>query len=124
MKLCFPVQRNEGMKSDVLGHFGSAPAFIVVDTETNDVITITNDDQHHAHGACNPVMALHGHTVDALVVVGIGAGALSKLNQSGIRVYQSQASTVQGNIDIFTAGSLPEFMPQNTCGGHEGECSH
>lgn len=124
MKVCFPVQRNEGMKSNVFGHFGTAPAFIVVDTETNDVRTITNADQHHAHGACNPIGALNGHTVDAIVVEGIGAGALSKLNQSGIRVYQSQASTVQGNIDVLTAGSLPEFMPQQTCGGHEGECSH
>jgi len=126
MKVCFPVQKNEGMKSNVFGHFGTAPAFIVVDTETNDVRTITNADQHHAHGACNPTGALKGHTVDAIVVGGIGAGALSKLSQSGIRVYQAQAATVQGNIDIFTAGSLPEFMPQNTCGGHAdgGGCGH
>jgi len=123
MKVCFPVRANNGFESEVYGHFGTAPMFIVVDTETNDVKTITNADQHHAHGACNPISALNGHTVDAIVVGGIGAVALSKLNQSGIRVYQAQAPTVQGNIDIFTAGSLPEFIPQNTC-GHKGQYSH
>jgi predicted Fe-Mo cluster-binding NifX family protein len=126
MKVCFPVQENNGFESEVYGHFGTAPAFIVVDTETNDVRTITNADQHHAHGACNPLKALNGQKVDAIVVGGIGAGALSRLNQSGIIVYRAQAATVQGNIDIFTAGSRPEFMPQNTCGGHAGGggCAH
>lgn len=33
MKVCFAVQRDDGMDSSVYGHFGSAPAFVVVDTE-------------------------------------------------------------------------------------------
>ncbi|OGW80119.1 MAG: hypothetical protein A3J81_02755 [Nitrospirae bacterium RIFOXYB2_FULL_43_5] len=100
--------------------------FLVVDTETNQMSAINNRDMHHVHGACNPIKALDGQNVDAIVVGGIGAGALSGLNRSGIRVYQAQAATVQGNIDIFTTGSLPEFVPQNTCGGHtQGEgCGH
>ncbi len=37
MKICFPVQENEGLGSRVYNHFGSAPMFIVVDTETDNV---------------------------------------------------------------------------------------
>ena len=33
MKVCFPVEKNEGINSVVYGHFGSAPAFVMVDTE-------------------------------------------------------------------------------------------
>ena len=40
MKICFPVQKNEGMSSLVYGHFGSAPIFLVLDTETNAVAAI------------------------------------------------------------------------------------
>ena len=33
MKVCFPVQKDEGVESQVYNHFGSAPVFIMVDTE-------------------------------------------------------------------------------------------
>lgn len=126
MKICFPVQENEGLSSRVYNHFGSAPMFIVVDTETNNVSTINNKDQHHSHGACNPIKALDGQSVDAVVVGGIGAGALSRLNQTGIRVYQAKASTIKENILMFKAKSLPEFMTRHCCGGHShGKgCAH
>ncbi|MBS3918304.1 MAG: hypothetical protein KG012_05395 [Deltaproteobacteria bacterium] len=78
MKVGFAVQTNEGMESRVYDHFGSAPAFIIVDTEGKEVLTINNKDLHHLHGACNPIMALDGKSVDAMVVGGIGAGALTK----------------------------------------------
>ena len=33
MKICFPVEKDEGIESQVYNHFGSAPVFIMVDTE-------------------------------------------------------------------------------------------
>jgi predicted Fe-Mo cluster-binding NifX family protein len=87
MKIGFAVQDNHGVGSRVYDHFGSAPAFVIVDTEGNDVLSIDNRDLNHVHGACNPVMALDGKSVDAMVVGGIGAGALTKLNALGIKVY-------------------------------------
>ena len=126
MKICFPVQSNEGFESSIYNHFGSAPAFVVVDTATNTLTTITNKDQHHAHGACNPIMALDNHKIDAIVVGGIGGGALNKLNQSGIRVYQAGAPSIQENIAMFTAQQLPEYTINQCCGGHSkgGGCAH
>ena len=87
------------MKVKVYGHFGSAPAFIVVETDNNNnVTTINNKNQYHVHGACNPMKALNNQRIDAIVVGGIGAGALSRLKQLGIRAYQAHASTVKENI--------------------------
>ena len=126
MKVCFPVGKAEGLESKVYGHFGSAPVFIVVDTENNNVTIINNNDQHHAHGACNPMKALNNHTVDAVVVGGIGAGALSRLNQIGIKVFQAQTQTVRENIQMLKDQNLPEFTLQHTCAGHGhgGGCGH
>ena len=118
MKVCFPVLKAEGLDSEVYGHFGSAPVFIVVETDNNAVITINNKDQHHAHGACNPLKALNDKHVDAIVVGGIGAGALTKLNQQGIKVFQAQAQTVRENIQILKDQDLPELTLQHTCAGH------
>ena len=126
MKVCFPVGKAEGLESKVYGHFGSAPVFIVVDTENNNVTIINNNDQHHAHGACNPMKALNDQTVDAIVVGGIGAGALSRLNQIGIKVFQAQIQTVRENIQMLKDQNLPEFTLQHTCAGHGhgGGCGH
>ncbi len=126
MKICFPVTKAEGLESKVYGHFGSAPVFIVVETGNNNVTTISNNDQQHAHGACNPLKALNDQKVDAIIVGGIGMGALSKLNQLGINVFQAKASTIRENMKMMKSDELPAFTPRQCCSGHSqiGGCSH
>ena len=126
MKICFPVQNDVGIESTVYNHFGSAPVFVVVDTDTNSVASINNSDQHHAHGACNPMKALDNQKVDAIVVGGIGAGALTRLNQMGITVHRSQGETIRENLSLFHSKSLPVLTVQGCCGGHsaDGGCAH
>ena len=126
MKVCFPVQRNEGLESRVYNHFGSADMFIVVDTDINDVFVIDNGNKDHAHGACNPVRALGDRKVDSVVVGSIGSGALQRLRQSGIRVYRARAAGVKDNIEMLRNQSLPEYTTEQVCGGHThgGGCAH
>jgi predicted Fe-Mo cluster-binding NifX family protein len=126
MKVCFPVMENRGLESQVFGHFGSAPEFLVFDMATSEVTAINNQDQIHQHGACNPVAGLGGHKVDAIVVGGIGGGALQKLNSAGMRVFQAREGTVAANIELFRNQELPEYTPGHTCGGHDKShgCSH
>jgi predicted Fe-Mo cluster-binding NifX family protein len=126
MKICFPVQHDDGIDSTVYNHFGSAPMFLVVDTDTNDVSTINNRDQHHSHGACSPMKALDNQKVDAIVVGGIGAGALTRLNQMGIVVHHSAAATIRENMALFASQKLPALTLQGCCGGHskDGGCAH
>lgn len=126
MKLCFPIQTDRSLDSEVYGHFGSAPAFIIVDTNTSAAETIINADQHHAHGTCSPFRALGGREIDCVVVGGIGAGALNKLFQAGISVFRASAPTVRENLALFSAGQLPAFTPGHVCSGHSGgsACAH
>ncbi|MBE0598721.1 MAG: diguanylate cyclase [Desulfuromonadales bacterium] len=124
MKLCFPVERNEGMESPVYSHFGSAPLFVVVDTETRQVSEIANRDLHHAHGNCSPLKALGNVTVDAIVVGGIGAGALAGLNRAGLTVYRAMGATVADNLAMLAQVELPVLTPAGACGGHSGGCGH
>ncbi|MFP5214162.1 MAG: NifB/NifX family molybdenum-iron cluster-binding protein, partial [Acidobacteriota bacterium] len=79
MKICFPTETLQGLESAVYGHFGSAPGFVIVDTDSQAVEEIKNDDMHHAHGMCQPMKALGGRKVEGVVVGGIGMGALMKL---------------------------------------------
>ena len=118
MKLGFPVAKNEGLDSKVFGHFGSAPMFLVVDSDEGRVVEVVNRDLHHAHGACSPVKALGGHEVDAVVVGGIGGGALMGLSQAGIRVFEAGAPTVSENVALARQGALSLWEAGRTCGGH------
>ena len=126
MKVCFPIEKDQGLASVVFGHFGSAPMFLLVDTEVNQSTVITNSDQHHSHGACNPLKALSGQQSDGIVVGGIGAGALNHLQRSGLRVFKAQGATVQENVEMIAGNSLPEFTAQDSCSGHGSGhgCSH
>jgi predicted Fe-Mo cluster-binding NifX family protein len=125
MKVCFAVEKDEGMNSAVYGHFGSAPVFVMVDTESKAVTTVSNRDLDHVHGACNPVKAVGGRGIDAVVVGGIGAGAINGLNAEGIKVYRAAALTVGQNIDLFRDGKLPLLTLQGACGGHSDVgCGH
>lgn len=125
MRVCFAVEQYNGIDSLVYGHFGSAPVFVVVDTVNDTVSTISNGDLGHVHGACNPIMALNGSEVDAVVVGGIGAGALRGLNARGIRVFAAAERTVKGNLALIKTNKLPEMTLQQTCAGHgAGGCGH
>ncbi len=122
MKVGFAVQSEEGLESRVYNHFGSAPMFVVVETGTQKVQTIHNQDLNHSHGACSPMKALGGQQIDALVVGGIGGGALMRLNAMGVRVYAAEAQTIRDNLDLLSRNRLPELSMQNACQAHEGSC--
>jgi predicted Fe-Mo cluster-binding NifX family protein len=127
MKVAFPTENLKAMDSMVFEHFGSAPGFVIVDTESKNVEEIDNNDAHHEHGMCQPLKALGGRSVDAVAVGGIGAGALMKLLTQGVKVYRAEkGSTVGRNIELILSEKLPEFDPGFTCGGHlgGGGCAH
>ena len=124
MKIGFAVHSNDGIESKVYDHFGSAPAFIIVDSEGKEVLTVNNKDLHHAHGACNPIMALDGKSVDAMVVGGIGSGAITKLNAMGVKVYAAAASTVKENLELLSQNKLEELSVYDACRAHQGGCGH
>ncbi len=124
MKICFPVESDRGLDSEVFGHFGSAPFFLIFNSETKSIDTINNQDLGHAHGMCNPLEALNGRRVDAIVVGGIGAGAINKLNGMGIQVYRALKGTIQDNIALFEKSTMSEIKAEHACGGHAGGCGH
>lgn len=126
MKVAFPTEADLGLDSPVFGHFGSAPFFIIVDSDTGAFESAGNTDLHHAHGQCEPLNALDGRTVDAVVVGGIGGGALQKLGRAGLKTFRAIEGTVQDNLNLLQSGKLPEFGMFQTCAGHgpDGDCSH
>jgi predicted Fe-Mo cluster-binding NifX family protein len=120
MRVCIPVADYRGLESPVYGHFGSAPGFVLVDCETMSVELLGNLDREHVHGQCHPMRALAGVMPDAVVVSGIGAGALRGLLAAGIRVYRCGGDTVADAVRLLTNGELPKMQEDDACAGHAG----
>ncbi|MGL6107156.1 NifB/NifX family molybdenum-iron cluster-binding protein [Romboutsia sp.] len=122
MKICVPVELNQGLDSKPFGHFGSAPMFVICDLESGEVKGIDNGDLGHEHGKCQPLKALSGIEVDAVIVGGIGQGAIMKLNQMGIKVYRAQEGSIGDNLNYLKENRLQEFPANHSC-SHDG-CNH
>jgi predicted Fe-Mo cluster-binding NifX family protein len=118
MKLCVPTETNEGKEARVYGHFGSAPYFTIVDTEKDAVEVIDNVHQHHSHGMCQPMNALAGKEIDAVVTGGMGARAVQRLNEGGIKAYRAIPGTVAELVGQFIQGGLEEITINNACAQH------
>jgi len=118
MNICIPVEENNGLDSRVCAHFGSAPFFLIVDSDTDNCESIVNSGAHHAHGMCQPLALLEGKDIDGVVVGGIGRGALFKFQAANIGVYMSEYSTVSETLAAHKAGSLRPVSPEGACAGH------
>ena len=118
MKICIPAEDDKGLDGKVSGHFGSAPFFCVYDNETKQTEFIKNGEEGHEHGGCAPVGKLIPLGITAILCTGIGAGAASKLNAAGIKVYKSSAVTIKEMINLFNEGKVQELDMNDCCAGH------
>ena len=118
MRICIPTETNEGKGAKVYEHFGSAKYFTIYDTEKDAIEIINNSNQHHAHGTCQPMSAIMGKKIDAVVTGGMGARAVQGLNQGGIKAYRAIPGTVADIVSQFTKGGLEEITVNNACAQH------
>lgn len=127
MKVCIPVSENKGLKSVPYGHFGSAQKFVICDLESKELKSIDNGDLGHEHGKCQPLKALVGNKVDAVIVGGIGAGAIMKLNEMGAKVYKAVDDTIEANLELLQKNELKELSVNDACSHNHsngGGCGH
>ena len=124
MRVCFPVAHNRGTETSVYPHFGSAPMYLVIDT-ANDAIADLSPRHVGSAEPCEPLELLAGQRVDAIVVSGIGPGALSRLRSLGVAVYHASGGTIRDALAEMSHGTLPvivgdDVLPPGLCGtiGH------
>ena len=118
MKLCIPIMENKGLESIVYSHFGSASTFLIYDIDKESVEEIDNSDKQHIHGQCHPMNSIDNKNIDAIVVGGIGARAINKLQANNIKVFRSEPGTVGFNIDLFRKNMLQELTLDDACAHH------
>lgn len=120
MKACIPVAKDHGLSSVVFPHFGTAPVFLVVNTDDGAVHAHTNPAAAD-HGRCHALDAIGDERVDVAVVGNIGAGAIDRFTAAGIPVYRATRSTVAQVVSGLRAGLLPQIDAATCAGGNAGQ---
>jgi len=119
MRIGIPIDEDRGLESPVCGHFGGAPAFLVVDTDQGTLQTLMNDHGHESHGQCVPVDLLRAQRLDAMIVAGIGRGALTRLAALDVRVCRAEHATAGACVAALAAGGLEDIGLELACAGHD-----
>lgn len=120
MRLCIPTVDESGLESRLSGHFGSAPYFTLVETETEVVEVVANVQAEHEHGRCDASSSLQGLNVDAVVCQGLGRRAFAGLRDVGIAVFVAEPGTVSSALASFSGGRARRMTSEEACrGGHQ-----
>ena len=120
MKICIPTMDDGGKDGLPSDHFGSAPFFTFVDTETEEYEVVRNGGASHVHGACQPLKFLGSRPVDAIVCRGLGRRAFSRLEDAGVRVFVTLEKNAEATVTALEDGRLRALTSEGACHGHGG----
>ncbi|WP_424353357.1 NifB/NifX family molybdenum-iron cluster-binding protein [Methanosarcina mazei] len=95
MKVCIPTKDNKGMDGTVEQHFGKAPTYTILDTETGEVSVIPNTSEHMG-GVDLPPEFLRKNGVEIMLCGGLGYKAVKMFESCGISVFVGAGGTVSG----------------------------
>ena len=120
MKICIPTMDDRGKDGLPSDHFGSAPFFTFVDTETEEYEVVRTGGASHVHGACQPLKFLGSRPVDAIVCRGLGRRAFSRLDDAGVRVFVTLEKNAEATVTALEDGRLQALTSEGACHGHSG----
>jgi predicted Fe-Mo cluster-binding NifX family protein len=124
MKICIPTVDDGGLDARISDHFGSAPFYTLVDSETGLLKTLRNTHHGHGqghghqHGACRALNHTGPDDCDAVACRGLGRGAIASLGRSGLKVYAADGAKVGDVVEAARNGSLRRPSEEEIlCGG-------
>lgn len=123
MKIAIPAADNGGAEAQVDGHFGRAPFYALMDTDSSELRVEPNRGQHTG-GAGLPAANLADSGADVVLCGGLGRRAIAYFAEAGIEVYVGAEGTVQNALDAYQAGKLQLATEEGACPGRHGEGEH
>lgn len=105
MRVCVPTTDDTGLDAPKSDHFGRAPMYTIVDTETDAVETVENRSRP-VGGSKMPPEFVADYDVDAVLVDHVGRRGMELFEELGIEVYHAPGETVRAVVEAFRAGDL------------------
>lgn len=136
MRVGIPILRENGLDSEISGHFGQAPYFIIVELEKREEKGIIRDDdiksividysiiRNLAEHACGSLVdLLMSNKVDIVIVEGIGGRPFQLFKQNGVKIFAGAFGTIIEVLRDFLNGLLQELQA-GSCGHHDHAHHH
>ncbi len=117
MKIAIPSLGEKGLADSVCPHFGRAPTYTIVDTESGDVDVVENKSEHFGgHG--KPPEFLQAKDVHVVLAAGMGFRAMQMFAGHGITVYCGAEGSVQQALTDYENGRLQKASEDTSCKHH------
>jgi predicted Fe-Mo cluster-binding NifX family protein len=95
------------IESNVDPRFGRSRYILIVDSDTYEAKTLTNESSGSAHGAgIGTAQMLAAEKVDAVITGRIGPNAFNACKAAGIKVYSGVVGDIRGAVEKLKNGSL------------------
>jgi len=112
--------KNDNLESDVDPRFGRCSHFLIVDTDTMDFESISNQSAMVSGGAGIQAAQTVAKTGVKIILTGnMGPNAFQTLSAAGIKVYVGATGSVKEAIEQFNRGELKQTGSPNV-GSHSG----
>ncbi len=119
MKICV-TSMGEDTSADIDPRFGRCKYFLIVDTETMDVRSISNESISSSGGAGIKAAQIVAKTGVGTVITGnIGPNAFQTLTAAGIKVITGANGTVNQVVESFKKGEI-KVIDTPSVGSHFG----
>jgi len=117
MKVCLPTNGDRGLDEIICEHFGRAPTFTVVDTDTGKTDIVENTSEHMG-GTGKPPEQIIKTGAKVLICSGLGPRAIIMLSDNGLSIYVGATGTVRQAIELWQNGKLMLANEENACKEH------
>ena len=119
MKICIS-STGESLNAQVDPRFGRCSYFLIVDTDTMNIESISNESAMTSGGAGIQAAQTVAKTGVKVVVTGnMGPNAFQTLSAAGIMVFTGANGTIKETIEKYKKGELKEAAAPNV-GSHSG----
>ena len=113
MKICIS-STGKNLDAIVDQRFGRCQYFLVVDTETMNVKTISNEATLSSGGAgIQAAQIVTKEDIGSVITGNIGPNAFQILQAAGIKVYTGAEGTIKQAIENYKKGKLKETVSAN-----------
>ena len=124
MIVAFPIESENGLKSKIDEHFGVAPFFLIVDSDSKKIEVLQNKKFSDKHASCKSDRFAGDMNIEAVITKCIGNGSLRNLNKQNIKVFQAQSNLVEENLKLLVNGKLNLFHMFDICQGKKNKKEH
>ncbi|HUY01290.1 MAG TPA: NifB/NifX family molybdenum-iron cluster-binding protein [Candidatus Deferrimicrobium sp.] len=131
MRIAVPIVKDDGLNSEMSGHFGQAEFFLIINLKEKPegmkivreeniddlVLGVSTVKNLTEHACASLVDLLMSHNVDVLLVEGIGGRPFEMFKQNGVKVYTGAFGTLKEVLRDYLNGMLQE-LETASCGHH------